>query len=212
MVSLHPLGTLQGTEFSEIMDIYFSQHGFGKLQFLNYFEEFLENPERSGTHAFDQQRYVTASKECLQLYLCSHLRFSKGSVESAHRDNMLRRSKPSLWRTRLGPHSRIRKARHHIKVWKWKKLLKTPCFGPFPFPENSLEVYDYYRSLLYRWALDHLPSFLEKSAISLELAEILHHHTFTTMAQKFPRRIRLAKDTIRKYLLRVESASGVAEL
>jgi hypothetical protein len=43
--------------------------------------------------------------------------------------------------------------------------------------------------------------------ISLELANVLHCCTFTTMGQKFPQRMRLAKEAISRYLLRVESAS-----
>jgi hypothetical protein len=69
-------------------------------------------------------------------------------------------------------------------------------------PNNRSER-EYWRSLSYRCALDVLPFLLEKSAISLELAEVLRGCTFTTMGQRFPRRIRLAKDAITRYLLRV---------
>jgi hypothetical protein len=49
---------------------------------------------------------------------------------------------------------------------------------------------------------------LEKSAISLELADVVRRRTFTTMAQRFPRRKMLAKEAMMKYLARVESAVG----
>jgi len=178
------------------------------LRFFNYFADVLENPERSEAHVFDQQRYATASKECLQLCLSNHHIFSKGSAESAGRDSVLRRSRPFVWLTRLGVHSRIRKGRHYLKVRQRKSLksqIKIDQYGSFP--DNSPE-HQFYRSLSYRGSLDLLPSLLEKSAISCELAQVLHQCTFTTMAQKFPRRTSLAKEAIAKYLLRVESVVG----
>jgi hypothetical protein len=47
--------------------------------FLTYLTQLLENPERSGTHTFDQQRYMAAAKECLQLFL-----FSSQFFEGTH--------------------------------------------------------------------------------------------------------------------------------
>jgi len=173
-------------------------------EFLTYLSQLLENPERSGTCIFDQQRYTAAAKECWQLCLCSHLNFSKGVMESGHRDRALRRSKPSAWIARMGVHSRIRKGRHHLQV-----RLKASIYihQKSAFPDNSPE-HEYCRFLSYLWALNLLPLFLENAAIALELAEVLRRRTFTTMAQQFPRRKRLAKEAITKYLLRVESAAG----
>jgi hypothetical protein len=56
--------------------------------------------------------------------------------------------------------------------------------------------------------LDLLPIFLENSANSLELAEVLRGCTFTMMAWKFPWRMRVAKDAIASYLFRVESGES----
>ena len=176
----------------------------GTPEFLTYLIQLLENPERSGTHVFDQQRYVTAAKECLQLCLCNYHDFSKKATESGHRDSALRRSKPSAWIARMGSRSRIWKARHHLQVPLKASLY---IFQRDFFPENSPK-HEFYRSVSYQWALDLLPFFLDNSAISLELAEVLHRHTFTTMAQKFPRRWRLAKEAILRYLLQVDSAVG----
>jgi len=180
------------------------QHG--TEEFLAYFAELLENPGRSGTYFFDQQRYATAAKECLELCLCSHRNFSKGPVGFACGKG-LRRSKPWAWIARLGVHSRIRKARQRVgRQQKLRKVVNQHA----SLPENSPE-HEYYRSLAYRWALDLLPFLLEKSDISLELAEVLRSRsTFTTMAQRFPRRRRLAREAITTYLLRVESVAGVA--
>jgi len=185
------------------------QVGFisGTLQFLLYLRQLLENPERAGTHVFDQHRYKTAARECLQLCLCSHRYFSKGTTESGQRDGALRRSKPSAWIARMGVHSRIWKARHHFHVLLRKASTRRFIHQNSFFPDNSPE-HEYCRSLSYRWALDLLPLFLEKSAISLELAEVLRRRTFTRMVQQFPRRNRLAKEAIAKYLLRVESEAG----
>jgi hypothetical protein len=76
----------------------YSPHSYswisGTRQFFVYFTELLENPEQSGTHTFDQWRFATAAKECLQLCLCNHHSFSKGARESAHHDNALRRNQP----------------------------------------------------------------------------------------------------------------------
>jgi hypothetical protein len=178
--------------------------------YLAYFEKLLESPERSGTHIFDQKRYATAAKECLQLYLCSHHNFSKRATELACHDKALCRNKPSAWISRLGFYSRIRKARHHFKVEQYKSLKARLCITQHSsFPENSPE-HQYCRFVTYRRALDLLPFFLERSAIYLELANVLRSCTFTTMAWKFPRRRRLAKEAIVKYLLRVESAVGKA--
>jgi len=176
--------------------------------FFSYLTEFLESPEQSGTHIFDQQQYVMAAKQCLQLFLCSHHNFSKGATHFAHHDKVLRRSKPWEWAARLGFHSRIRKGRHHFKVlWcSSMDLFHIVHQGQF-FPENSPE-YQHYQFLSYRWALDLLPFLLKKSAISLELADILHRRSFAMMAQKFPRKMRLAKEAIARYLLQVESAAG----
>ena len=173
-------------------------------EFLTYLSQLLETPERSGTHFFDQQRYTAAAVECLQLCLCSHHKFSEGIMESVHHDRILRGSKPLAWIARMGVHSRIRKGRHHLQA-----LLKASRYTHqySSFPDNSPQ-HECYRSLSYQWALDLLPFFLENSAISSELAEVLRRRTFTTMAQQFPRRKRLAKEAITKYLLRVESAAG----
>ena len=177
-------------------------------EFLTYLSQLLENPERAGTCIFDQQRYTAAAKECLQLYLCSYPNFSKGATEPCRWDRELRRNKPSAWIARMGVHSRIRKGRHHLQVQLRVKAeiyihqhVFTPDGPNSPGPE-------YYRSWSYQWALDLLPFFLENSKISLELADVLHRRTFTMMAQQFPRRKRLAKEAIAKYLLRVESAAG----
>ena len=174
--------------------------GNSTLEFLTDFAELLENPERSGTHVFDSQSYTTASKECLKLCLSNHQKFSKGPLESSHRDKALRRSKPFVWIRRLGVHSRIRKCRRQFKVWQWKSAKRNPIDQHASLAGDSSE-HQYYRSLSYKWALDLLPFLLERSAISLELGGVLHHCTFTTMAQKFPRRTRLAKAAIRRYLL-----------
>ena len=177
----------------------------GTPEFLTYFTQLLESPERSGTHVFDQQRYTTAAKECLQLCLCSYRDFSKEATESGHRDKALRRSKPSVWIARMGVHSRIRKGRHNLQAFRLKAVRYVAQY--ISFPENSPE-HEYYRSLSYQRALDLLPFFLENSAISLDLAEVLNRCAFTTMAWQFPRKRRLAKEAIPKYLLRVESAVG----
>jgi len=172
----------------------------GTAEFLTYFIGFLEDPERSGTHAFDQQKYATAAKECLQLCLCSHHKFSKGTTESARRDKLLLRDKPWAWKARLGVHNRIQKAMHHSTI-RWWKPLNIDQYASFP--QNSSKHEDY-QFLSYQWRLDLLPIFLENSAISLELADELRHCTFTTMAQRFPRRMKLAREAITTYLLRVE--------
>jgi len=172
--------------------------------YVDYFVELLESPERSGTHIFDQERYATAAKECLQLYLCSHRNFSKGAPEFAYRDKAICRSKPWTWVSRLGVHSRIRKGRHHFRVLRRQsiKALRRVYWDYF-FPENFPE-HQYYRFLSYRWALDLLPFLLEKSPVSLELGNVLRGCTFALMAWEFPRAMRLAKDAIGKYLLRVD--------
>jgi hypothetical protein len=193
---------------SRANDLYVSSETSGP--FFRYFTEFLESPERSGPSFFDQQRYATSAKECLQLYLCSHRNFCKGPTEFSCRDQELRRSKPWEWLARLGVHSRIRKCRHHLKVHQHKAIraeLRQSFFVHLSFPKISPK-HQYFRFLSYRWALDLLPFFLERSAISLGLANVLRSCTFTTMAWWFPRRMRLAKDAIAKYLLRVESVMG----
>jgi len=174
-------------------------------EFLTYSSELLENPQRSKTHFFDSQRYMTASKECLQLCLSNHQRFSKGMLESDHRDKALRRSKPFIWIRRLGVHTMIRKCRHQLNVRQWKLLKLRITIDQYASLAIDSPEYEYYRSLSYRWALDLLPFLLERSAISLELAGALHRSTFARMAQKFPRRTRLAKEAITRYLLLVQS-------
>ena len=180
----------------------------GTPEFFSYLTGFLENPERSAPSFFNQQRYMAAAKECLQLYLCSHRNFSKGATVSALRDKGLRRGKPLAWITQLGTHRRIRKGTHRLKVRQRKSLKAKIYISQYAsFPKASPH-HDYYRFLSYRWALDLFPFLLEKSAISLELAELLQDCTFTTMARGFPRRMRLAKEAIEKYLLRVEAVVG----
>jgi len=183
---------------------------YGTDEFLTYFIGFLETPERSGTYAFDQQRYVTAAKECLQLCLCSHHKFSKETTESAHHNKALLRNRPWAWKAQLGVYSRMRKAMRHLTVQQWKFLKARSTEGIHQhasFTQSSSE-YEYYRFLSYQWALDLLPVLLEKCGTSLELADVLRTRTFTTMAPRFPRRMRLARDAITAYLLRVDSAIG----
>ena len=85
----------------------------GMDEFCAYFAELLENPDRLGTHIFDQQRYVTATKECVELCSCSPRKFSKVAIEVTC-DKGLRRNKPWVWMVQLGLHSRIQKARQHL--------------------------------------------------------------------------------------------------
>jgi len=183
--------------------------GIGTEAFFTYFTELLENSERSGTHVFDQQRYATAAKECLQMCLCNHHKFSKGTTALAYHDKVLLRNNPWAWKVRLRINSRIRKAMRRLTIWQWKSITQTDIFQDDhdSFPQSSLE-HEYYRSLSYQWRLDLLPIFLEKSVISLELANLLRSRTFTTMAQRFPRRVKLAREAIRTYLSRVDSAVG----
>ena len=197
---------LYDTGFSAIL---LSHMGTASEALLNYFIELLQNPERSGTHTFDQRRYATASKECLQLCLCSYQKFSKGTTELAYHDKILLRNKPWAWKVRLGINSRIPKAMRRLTIRQWKSITLTDIFQDDrdSFTQNSLE-HEYYRSLSYQWRLDILPIFLEKSVISLELAHLLRSRTFTTMAQRFPRRVKLAREAIRIYLSRVDSAVG----
>jgi len=169
--------------------------------FLTYLSELLENPEGSGTHVFNRKRYVIAAKECLQLYLCNHHKFSKGTTHSACRDKMLLRNNPWTWKVRLGGHSRIHKCRRYILV---RQHLSFQLGQHSSFPEHSSED-EYCRCLSYRFALDALPFLLERSEVSLELAEILRGCTFAMMASRCPRRVRLAKEAIAQYLFRVES-------
>ena len=174
----------------------------GTEEFLTYFTELLEDPQRSGTYAFDQQRYATAAKECLQLYLCNRHKFSKGATNLAHRAKVLLRNKPWAWKERLGAHSRI------LTAIRWQKSFESLYVAQdLPSPLSSSK-HEYYRSLAYEWALDLLPIFLDKSAVSLELADVLRTCTFTTMAQQFPRKMRLAREAIATYLCRVDSAVG----
>ena len=178
-------------------------------KFLAYLIEFLGNPKRSGARVFDQQRYTTAAEECLQLCLCSHHKFSKRATESAYRDKVLLRNKPWAWKIRLGLHSRIQKAMRHLLVrgWNFIKAWKGDTDQYASFTQASLE-HEYYRFLSYQWALDLLPIFLENSEISMKLANVLRIHTFATMAQRFPRRVKLAREAITNYLLQVDSAVG----
>ena len=155
-------------------------------EFFTYLAELLEDPGRSGTGIFDQQRYVMATKECLQLYLCNHQNFSMGTMESALCDKALHRHKPSAWIARLGVHSRIQKGQNYVKVQQHKPLKAWEFFLQYSsFPEKS-PGHEYYRSLSYKVLLRLLPFMLEKSAISSELADVLSRCTFMTMAQRFP--------------------------
>jgi len=181
----------------------------GTSEFFTYFEEVLENPERSGTHAFDQHKYATAAKECLQLYLCSYDKFSKEAItESACHAKVLLRNKPWAWKARLGLHTRIRKAIRHLTIQSWKSFeAGRHDVDQYASFLHSSPEHECYRLLSYRWALDLLPFLLERSGISSELVDLLQRRaTFTTMAQEFPRRTMLARKAIAKYLLRAESA------
>jgi len=198
----------------QILDGIYSRHGFLSYnkEFFPYLAELLENSGRSGTVSFDQQRYATAARECLQLCLHNHPSFSMGATERTLRDKTLRRHKPSAWITRLGVHSRIQKSRNYIKVRQGKSFKRSFIREhPSSLPKNSPK-YEHCRSLSYQWALDLLRFFLAKSAISLELAKALRCRTFAMMAQRFPRRMRFAKEAIERYLLRVESVEGNLEL
>jgi len=195
----------------QILDAIYPRSGYllHNLAFFTYFAELLQNPGRSGAGSFDQQQYATSTKECLQLYLCNHHSFSMGATASALHDKALRRHKPSAWIARLGVHSRIQKGRNYVKVKQGKKFFNRFYFREdlSSLPKNSPE-HEHCRSLSYKWALNLLPFLLEKSAISLELAKELDSHTFAMMAQIFPRRTKLAKEAITRYLGRVESTLG----
>ena len=57
-----------------------TQHGI--VEFCAYFAEW------SGTHVFDQQRYATAAKNCLELCLYNHRNFSKGGLKDSGGSNL----------------------------------------------------------------------------------------------------------------------------
>ena len=135
--------------------------------------------------------------------------FSKAATQFTLHNQTLHQSKPLRWVAWLGVHSRIWKARHHFKVQQLNSVKAQEIYQTQTdsYPEHSPE-HQYLLFLSYRWALDLLPLFLERSAISLELANVLHHCTFTMMAWKFLQRRRLAKEVIAKYLLQVEAVAG----
>jgi len=194
-----------------ILDIIYCRYGYvvDIPEFFPYFAELLENPGRSGTASFDPQRYAIAAKECLQLYLYSHHNFLIGTTESTLRDKALRRHKPSAWIARLGVRSRIRKGRNYVKVQQDKEIYILWIIQEHPVsPSNNSPEHEYCQSMSYQWALDLLPFLLEKSPNSLELAKELRCGTFAMMAQRFPRRVRLTKEAIARYLARVESVVG----
>jgi len=94
---------LEAIGFGGTLEILFDDHTSVLFpQFLTYLADLLENPRQAGTHVFDQQRYATAAKGCLQLYLCSHNTFSRGATDFSRCDKTLRRNKPSAWFRRLG--------------------------------------------------------------------------------------------------------------
>jgi hypothetical protein len=134
----------------------------------------------------------------MQLCLSNHRRFLKGMLEPDHRD------KPFAWIRRLGLHTRIRKCRRQLNVRKCKVLKLRITIDQYASLAIDSPEYAYYRSLSYRWALNLLPFLLERSSISLELAGVLRRCTFARMAQKLPRKTRLAKEAIMRYLLLVQ--------
>lgn len=119
---------------------------------------------------------------------------------------MLLRNKPWLWKGRLGVHSKIRKSRHQLKVQQYKRFKVTwnTDYTSGVLLEENLKN-EYYQFLVYKWGLDLLLFFLERSAVSLEMANVLRGCTFTTMMLIFPRKIKVAKRLMRRYILRVES-------
>jgi hypothetical protein len=173
----------------------------GTDEFCAYFAKLLKNPGRSGTHVFDQQRYATAAKECLELCLCSHHNFSKGTVEftcykGAPEEQTLGVDSPD-WGSTAGygkPGS----------IWFDCGQLSINML-PFLKPLPSTNTTDPWRTNGH-WMCSH--SFWRNRTFRLELADVLRRRTFTTMAYSFPRRRRSAKEAITKYLLRVESAVG----
>ena len=125
-------------------------------------------------------------------------------LESDHRDKALRQSKPFVWIRRLGVHARIGKSRRQLNVWQWKLLERQIRIDQHASLAVDSPEYEYYWSLVYRWKLDLLPFLLERSSISLELVGVLRRCTFARIAQKFPRRTKLAKEAITRYLLLVQ--------
>jgi hypothetical protein len=119
-------------------------------EFFSYLTKFLESPERSGTHIFDQQQYATAAKECLQLYLCSHHNFSRGATEFACHNKAMRRNKPWERVARLRVHSRSRNERRRFTLLQRRSIdaLGSMIYQHHPLPENSPE-HQYFRFLSY---------------------------------------------------------------
>jgi len=100
---------------------------------------------------------------------------------------------------------RWREKGHHFKALQRQSIEAMITVQDCPFPENAPE-YQHYQFLLYRWALDLLPFLLEKSAVSLELADVLHGSTFAMITQIFPWKRRLVKEVIARYLVWVATA------
>lgn len=118
---------------------------------FSYLTNFLESPEWSWTHTFDQQQYATAAKECLQLCLFSHHNFSRGAAEFTCHNKVMRRSKPWGWIAWLGVHSRIRNERRHFTLLQRRSIdaLGSIIYQHHPFLENSPK-HQYCQFLSYR--------------------------------------------------------------
>ena len=164
------------------------------IKYLKYLYDLLEEPERSGDYTLNGQMFASAVRECLDLYLCNRSFLQKQrSRFNRWRDGM-RRTTPWLWRVRFG-------TRNRNHPWRKIRAFNT-CHGSRPLAPPGMEGF---RIALYEWALMVFPFFLERSTVSLELAEYLSRSTFSIVSVRFPYLTRLAKVAILKYSMRAKA-------
>jgi len=141
--------------------------------------------------------FANAVRDCLELYLCNgQLKFWKRQSQfDRWYAGQMRRATPWIWGVRFG----TRSIYHPKRPGKNAKSFST-CRVSLPVAFSGVEGY---QLALYKWALIVLPSFLESSELSLELADYLGHSTFWMVSVRFQYLTRLAKVAISKYSMRV---------
>jgi len=168
------------------------------IKYLEYLYDLLEDPKRSGDCALNGQMFANAVGECLELYLCNRHLLQKQRSQFDRRHATMRRTTPWLWRVRFGTRNAYhrnhprRKTRAAFNICRRSRALAPPGIEAFQIA-------------LYEWALIVFPFFLERSTVSLKLADHLSRSTFSIVSARFPYLTRLAKVAILKYSIRAKA-------
>ena len=169
--------------------------GFKSVErnYLELLADYLEDERKSGIYALTGVRYASATIFFLE-YTHSHLKQETRSKNSLHKHNR-RRNTPWMWQQQIGKRSLREKFR---VIRRNLPLVADGEIEPSIRDKRPIEI------PAFRFALECLLHVIPRSSRSEELINCALRHTFGPLSRRYPRRTKLVKRELDKYLARME--------